>query len=698
MFPSLHSFVWVASLVVVFLSSGSNSSWASQSEETSEKINAEKIKEWVLQLGDDRYDVRVKAEKELARVGVQAKEALRDACKSKDAQVVVSAKRLLGKIKFSTLGEIDYLDIFPTNSFFVARIENISETVKNSPSTALGKLLATQLFSPQGQQLLAKFVTHVNENPNTKKKFELLTKHFKGQIAGAVWKLDINANTPSEVLDAAFLLEVTDGDAAKAIEALTQALAIDEDATTMDVYKDVELTLIPEFVVLGCLGKHILIAFNEESAKEMIDTLLATEVQGFKKSALFEKTQGSLPAKNDLYLALDVETFFKAYAGGLPGLDEVLKTSGLGDFKFAAYTSSIVGDAFEDRFVLFVDKDLTLSPSKIDNGMSAAVLGSSMEALAGVPANATAVVSQNFDGASYAAKMKAYSAARNKMDGVDENGVEVEVKDAFVSFTEELETKWGVNVVEVLSAVKGSVAAWMVMSPNGLAEPPSFGAMLTCADEAKAKAMIESTMQNINKTVGKEAVKTRVWKTHTLYQIDLPVLNDNFTAAHSYASPCFALEGNRVYIATSSQSLQLQLENLDTKVPGLLTNPEFIKATAQWSAAERKGRRVVYVDCKTLLPQALSFFVAEAGGVDEDVKNFLKALSASPELYKDVAPLTISTTAQNDTASITVRSPLPLGPILLGSTVGVEVWNEYLYVNELIEGTDTLEVEGHLAD
>ena len=220
--------------------------------------------------------------------------------------------------------------------------------------------------------------------------------------------------------------------------------------------------------------------------------------------------------------------------------------------------------------------------------------------------------------------------------------------------------------------------------------------MLTCVDEAKAKSTVEAAKQLINKTVGKEALKTVLWKTHTLYQIDLHVLNENFPEAHPYGSPSFSLEGKRVYIASSSQALQFQLGNLDHNAPGLLSSLDFVKATANLKNEECKGA-LIYADLKTLLTlggtAGLPLLATTVS--DEDFKKFLSTLPPSAELFKDITPLTITTAEQNDKLSITIRAPLPPVPVLLGGFVGVGLLGEggVLDSAEKVMVPDNFEVE-----
>ncbi|MCY3023599.1 MAG: hypothetical protein NTW87_31855 [Planctomycetota bacterium] len=109
---------------------------------------------------------------------------------------------------------------------------------------------------------------------------------------------------------------------------------------------------------------------------------------------------------------------------------------------------------------------------------------------------------------------------------------------------------------------------------------------------------------------------------------------------------------------------------IDSKTPGLLTQPDFVKALGMLSAEERKGQ-IVYADAKTLLSAAamLGLPLLQARLTDEEMKKALAGLPPGQQLFKDIPPLVGATVQRAGHVETVLRSPLP--PLSTGVVLGV---------------------------
>ncbi|HYF48324.1 MAG TPA: hypothetical protein VEJ63_02900 [Planctomycetota bacterium] len=630
--------------------------------EPSAEHTPEKIQQLVKQLGDENYDNRKNAEKELAKAGAKAKDALTAAANSNDAQVKATAKRLLGRLRFATLGTVNYLDILPQQSLILAKASNIGDTLKKGEATFLGKFILAKHFEP----LRAKFQEEMANDPEGQKLFELWTSRFKGQVAGAVWELNIMMGPQG--IKAGAIAEITDGDPAAVYN---EILELGNAQFEKSLYNDVEIAEGPGGEgALALAGNHLIIGANGDSVKGIIDNLINAAPQGFSKSPTYQKAKPALGERSDAMLALDLGGFIANFAMMMPpGFDDMMQSSGAKDMKLLAYNSAITGDSFEDRLVMVMEGKPSgfRAASQIPADAPAP-----LEAFAAVPANAVAAQTGYMDGSKMGPALKDYFAALKKMSenqpGGGRNAPDI------AKVIAEFETKTGVKLDDVWANLKGNIAYWAVLGPPPSTTAPDLGAMLTCVDADKAKATATMLALALNKGTGKEAVKEVAYKTRTLYTVDLAAINPNMPKEFPYASPCFVVDGNRIFLASSSQSLQKQLNNIDAKAPGLLTHPEFVKAMGGLKPEERKGQ-IAYADLKSLLTLGgnvgLPLLAAQAP--DEEFKKFLGTLPKPEELFKDMPPLILSSNDRGERTEMIIRAPFPPIPTLYAAVVGIAV-------------------------
>src|SRR5258708_2210691 len=104
-------------------------------------ITDEKLKVLIADLGNDDFEKRTLAEKELSSAGAAAQKALEAAKDSTDQQVKKSVNHLLGRLKYLALPDINYLDLLPQKSLLVIRATSFATLAQNSRKTALGRMI-----------------------------------------------------------------------------------------------------------------------------------------------------------------------------------------------------------------------------------------------------------------------------------------------------------------------------------------------------------------------------------------------------------------------------------------------------------------------------------------------------------------------------------------------------------------------------
>jgi len=145
----------------------------------------------------------------------------------------------------------------------------------------------------------------------------------------------------------------------------------------------------------------------------------------------------------------------------------------------------------------------------------------------------------------------------------------------------------------------------------------------------------------------------------TLYQLDLAALKLPVPPNFPYG-PCWAVEGNHVFIASSVQALRKQLTYIEAKTPGLLTQPDFVKALGTLTADERKGQ-VMYMDMKSALAAGATVALPLLQGTipDPQMKAALATLPPPSQLFKDLPPLLSTSVQRGDRAESIIRGPVP---------------------------------------
>jgi len=615
-------------------------------------LSDEKIKALIKDLGDDDFGKRTGAEKDLLRAGAKAMDALKAAQVSADPQVKATAAKLLGKIRLANLPPIDFLDVAPANSIIALQFKNLGTSLELAKKSAIGKLI----FSPALDPFRAKLDAALNAKPDAKKKFLLWTERFKGQILFALWELK-----PPEDVKFGAMLEITDPDPAAVYEDLIKQTGAFEGGAKTTLHKDVEIqqNALGFGPALALVGKNILVGPSVESVMKLVDGVLAPG--GVAGTAEFKNAKPKLGTKPEMLLVMDMQAYMKAIMAitPMPGYEETMKAAGM-NAKYLFISSACTGESFEDRYVV--------SNDGVPTGLAAAMIPAAdaqppLNDMAIQPANAVLAGVGYMNGTQMQTALVAYLGGLakmiNQMKAMNPAAAPGDAPD-FDAVLKTFETKSGMKVADIAANIKGSIGYYVVLAPGGMPAPPDIGMFITCVDGDKAKALCDAVSKAFEAFDNKGAVKTvDAPNNRKIYQLELTALGMPLQPNFPY-TPCWSIEGNRVFIGSSVPALRKQLSYIENKTPGLLTQPDFIKAMGELSADERKGQ-VVFIDMKSLmtLGATVGLPLLQAQVPDAEIKKLLAALPPASELFKNIPPMMMASTSQGMTATSIIHSPLP---------------------------------------
>lgn len=622
-------------------------------------VTDEKIQTLVKELGSEEFDKRQAAENELVKVGIRAEKALQAAQSSLDPQVQATAKRLVTRLKFANMGPVDYLQIIPAQSMVALHINNLAMSTQSAKASAVGKLI----FSPAMQPFRARIEEELKKNPE--KKDQLLTwlNRFQGQFVAGVWSLNFMVQNENNM---GAMAEITDPDPVMVYKDFLAQTGIAQ-MSQSSFYKDVDILEGPGGQgAIALLGKHLLIASNPVALKQMVDGFLAPN--GLRLAPSFTSIKAALGPSPELLFILDYQAYLKAIAPMLqmvPGMQDMLSATGAEGLRQFFVASACKGDAFEERYVMTVDKTTQLGQNLLSMQPDAGAAPPE-NALAVVPANAIAAEVYWMDGPKTQAivvqQLESVSKAMTMMSQMNPAGNTPDIG----KIISEFEAKAGIKIGDFISNFKGEVGYWVALNQAPGLSLPDLGMFLTCADAQKAKGTSDALTRMLGAINGIPAVKEVTYRNRMIYQVDLAALVPALPPMMTY-TPCWTVDGSRIYLSSSTQALQKQINNIDNKGPGLLTEPDFVKALGLFSAEERKGG-IGYVNMKKLLSYGatVGFPLLQTQISDVEIGKAIAALPKSEELFKDIPSLVGVSIVRDDRAEIILRGPLPPMLTLIG--------------------------------
>jgi hypothetical protein len=634
------------------------SSQAVRAEEA--PVTPEKLDQLVKDLGNEDFAKRQKAEADLLKAGVKAQAALTKAAASTDAQVKATATKLLGKLKLNALGAVDYLEVLPGKTIIALQAKNIATTIESSKKTALGQMVLSQVLEGFRTQLQ----TAMDKQPDVKKQVMLWHERFKGQVAAGIWEMNL---AQPDKMRMAVVAEVTDPEPQAVFDDFMKQTGMVEQVKA-EMYKDVE---IQQSVVGGgavaLAGKHFLFSNNGEAMRELIDGLMSPN--GLGKSPKYLQIKPALGAKPDLIVTMDFKAYMKAVMAiaPMPGFEDLMKSAGA-NADLIAMSSSTIGDTFEDRWIMSMDGPPTGMASI---GIPPADAPAPLNDLAAVPTNSVLASVGYMDGGKAQVEIVKYlDSLKKMMDGMKaQMPPGAEPMPDFPAIIKTFEEKAGLKVADILGNIKGSNGFYVVLAPTPALVAPDIGLFITCVDAEKAKVVSAAMAKALN-AYGPGAVKELPVANRTIFQLDLAPLGVPVPPNFPYLIS-WSVEGNRIFVGSSVQALRKQLSYIENKTPGLLTQPDFIKALGALSPEERKGG-MFYVDMKTVLIEGgkVALPLLNAQIPDEQVKKTLAAVPPPQQMFKDVPPMLITSVFTGNQQQTIMRAPLPPLPTIFVLSVG----------------------------
>lgn len=634
-----------------------------------EPLNDDGIRLLIKDLGSEDFEKRQGAEKKLAAQGLKAEALLKATVEATtDAQVRATAARLLGKLKLSGLASVDYLSVFPAESVLFMQVRNLADSIEKSKTTAVGKLV----LSPALEPFRKKLEEALNAKPNEKKAFDTWFKRFNGQFGLAIW----NVSPMPDQLRLAAMIQITEPNTQAVFDEFMAETGLQGMAQKGESYRDVDIYQSPQGQggMIALAGPHIIVSVNRESLKMAIDNLL--KPAGLAASPAFAKIKPSLGEKPELLLGMDYKAYMKQVLAmlellGQPDQAKAMQkaSDSMGfDMQYFVMASASNGDRYDDHMVVTFGAE---PKGLIAAGIVPPDAPAPLEDMALVPANAVAALVTYVDGKKFQVGAREYLTGLTEMLAAQQMNAPPQAKGPdFAAILKQAEEKMGAKVEDLLVDAKGTAGYYAVLAPGGVLEAPDVGLFITFADNAGATKFSDTYRRGLDNLGPVAVVREIEAPNRKLFQIDLKAAGLPIPDKFPY-NPTWVVEGNRLYMASSVPALRKQLTYIDTKTPGLLTQPDFMKAMGVLKPDERRGQ-LMYVNMKSLMTLgatvALPFMQAAIPAEEVGLKQALAALPQPAELFKDIPPL-LSTTIMKGTSQETVlRGPIPPIPstLLLG--------------------------------
>jgi hypothetical protein len=227
-----------------------------------------------------------------------------------------------------------------------------------------------------------------------------------------------------------------------------------------------------------------------------------------------------------------------------------------------------------------------------------------------------------------------------------------------------IEQTLGLKPGHLLGMVNGEVGIWLQLKNNADPASAEISGLITAPD-AKSAEELASLLDTLNALHLPGVFTKSEYHKHTIHAVNPAKTGD------AGRGLTWMVDKNRVYLASSVQSLKKQFDNVERHVPGLLKREPLQKALAGFTTDERTGS-IVYIDSQTLLTRAAETYfpqlLAEASTVPE-LKEALKQLPPPVDIFKDFPPLLAFTVTRTDRAELVVHSPFPLLPLTLAGAL-----------------------------
>ena len=604
------------------------------------------LQNWIKLLSSDDAIERKRAESELSNAGVFADSALNAAEATSVGTAKEAIQRLLNRRRFAAIRDLDYTQALPPGTRIFTHVPNIQQALEKSRQTAFGKLL----MRPACDALRTKMWNELQVDEHGEPR-QPPVEYFKGQFAAGVY--DAGSEHAQKL---GMLLEMKGTDPQG--EYLDWSSKLLSNGGAIRDYKDIEnLDAGPQKGAHARTGNSILFGSDADALHVLIDTVLTG--RGVGSLPEVKAIHASLGPFPDAVLFADVPSIAHQILASRTATvqdanDDILELL-FEKFGYAGASTTCTRDGFEDRIV-------TLLPQGPDGVIAActAPAGAArpIDMFNQIPPDALAACMFYVDGAKLE---RAYTEFYNDVllrRGADKKAV-VGVA-PLVGVLRGVEQTLGLKPGRLLGLIKGEVGLWLELKNNVDPANGDISGLITTPDENSAEELAK-LLDTLNALHLPGVFTKSEYRKHTIHAVNAAKNGD---AGRGLA---WMVDKNRVYLASSVQSLKKQFDSIERHMPGLLKREPLQKALLGFNFDERAGS-IVYIDSQALLTRAAETYfpqlLADAATAPE-LKEALKQLPPPVDVFKDFPPLLAFTVTRSDRAELVVHSPAPLLPLAL---------------------------------
>lgn len=586
-----------------------------KSEETEKgAYKRAELRELVAKLSSPIEEVRRAAEKDLSAAGVFAIEVLDEAEKSNDPRAAPAIKRLKNKLRFIALKNFNYLDALPASTNIAAHFPNIRETLEQARETPLGKIIMRPELAALRTEFDKQLATDSSGRPR-----QLKPQDVGGQFAAGIFGNDQQFGV---------ILELKGLDPQETYAELTERY-IKAGGSIYEV-EDIECVEAASKTENGAhtrTGRNLFYGNGREPLHTLLRTTLGEpSLASRKEFAQVKPLMGKNPAALVVLNHAALIDATKQTGDAAKGAKEILAEMLPG---MMGLSMSVSRDGFEERLVLptggiaaqFVRALLTVPPnSKVP-----------LHLFGKVPPNAVAAAALRVDGTQL---LKAFEAAEEKFKP-----------------PEKFPGK------ELLPFLNGDTVAWLTLPPLNLL---SNGPELTQLFNMESKAKMDEFQKFIAKLGAK--IRQTPYKKRTIQEMDVP----NGSGGTVYLA--WFTDEQALYLSTSTNALQNQINFLERGSAGLLNKPSVTKALGDFSPGERSRGAVFYVDMPAVLALGgpmLLMALQQNPELSAEQKEGLNKLPPPGDLVRDFPVLMGFAGLNENRVEAVVRSPVPLTGVIL---------------------------------
>ena len=600
---------------------------------------------------------RRKAEKDLAQAGLFAQAALNEAAQNPGERAGEALTRLTNKLRFAALDDFDYLNAFPENAMLAARIPNMKAALEKARATQLGAIF----MRPELTALRKDLADSFEKGLSGEKLFSFDDIH--GQVALGNFNASagdlaagVSTSPPGKGHYWGLLFELRGQDPqSKYAETTERSLAT---GGSIYEYDNIECVAGTDANAHGRgahtrTGKNVFFGNDKESLHTLMRAVLDRKTLNARPDVL--ALREALGKNCDVFALANFQQDLKETQQVHPEAGELIKKmmDGLGYKKIGigGWSETIHPAYFEDRVIHLMGEPPTGLFAALSTPDGAPAPLSMFDK---IPSNAMAAAAGYIDGAKLETAISDLyaSAKKSNPEKFQANPLDELRKN---------EAALGLKPGELLGHIKGEACAWVTLGgfPLGL---PDVCAALTAESKTRADECA-AILARVFEKIPAPLFAKNTYKNHTLYTLDLSQLAPNLPKVNLN----WAADGNQIYFTSSTRALQMLLNNLERRAPGLLTQPNVTAALGTFTAEERRGA-VLYADMSAILTIGGAFVLPQLQSnstLSAEAKKGLTELPPLGDLARGLHPLMGFAAAKKERLEALLQSPVPLSGMAL---------------------------------